>query len=184
MQKIPEAVQKKLDEIRASHKYTVSLSKIKGKFYALETVKKFVKVRNKYVTFSHYLGRILDDGVFVEAKHRKAETTTNSLDRLVEMKMNLLGKSDNDTEISETELKILTSLSTDARRPVADLARELEMSTTSVEYHIKKLENRYDIKYILEIPVTTALQVFKICHYYKVHYTNIQILEKIKAMLT
>ena len=59
MGKIPEAVQKKLDELRASHKYTVSISKIKGKFYALETVKKFVKTKNKYLTFSHYLGRIL-----------------------------------------------------------------------------------------------------------------------------
>ena len=98
------------------------------------------------------------------------------------MKMNLLGKSDANYEISETELEILTSLSTDAERPVADLVRELEMSTTSVEYHIKKLENKYDIKYILEIPVTTAFKFsrFSITIKFAAKRPN---LEEIKAIL-
>ena len=146
----PKTVLKTMEALKSKHKHAVSVAVIRGSYYALETLKRFDEERKRYITVTHYLGRILDGGTFVPARHRKEETNADSVETLVERREEKAEKIKTGLDVSKLELKILMSLSMDAKKPIVGLAGELGISTSNANYWIRKLEEKYMIRYTIE----------------------------------
>ncbi len=149
---LPKAVSETFEKLRSRHKH-LGISVINGKFYVSASTKRLVKATGAYRTFSLYMGRILDDGAFIEARHRKAGTAASSVEALIKSRT---GSADKGTEaaLDDADRYILESLSTDAKKSEIEVARELDMSAAMVNYRIKKLEKEFGIRYMAEVPTS------------------------------
>ncbi len=152
MTELPVAVKTTLQDIKKKHKHTVGIAVIRGGYYVYETLQRFVKEENRYRTFSLYLGKIEENGVFVEARHRKESTKLGSIEEMVRKKEQSLR--DDSTNVllhsDKINLKVLEMISTDARISISEIADTIGMSRVVTRHRLKMLEQKFDIKYTVE----------------------------------
>ncbi len=141
--KLPPAVAKAFREIRRRHRHA-SVSRIRNGYYVVESASRYSERRKRRMTFTLYLGRILDDGTFIEARHRKARNEVDSVYKLSEGER--MGM-----EPDRVDYMILEELSADSRTPAAEIAARLGISPGSANYRIGKLERMFGIRYVLEL---------------------------------
>jgi DNA-binding Lrp family transcriptional regulator len=146
----PKAVSDTFEKLKSRHRH-LGISVINRKFYVSASTKRLVKATGAYKTFSLYMGRILDDGTFIEARHRKDGAGASSVEALIKSKTGPMGNGSGKAGLDDIDRYILESLSTDAKKSGIELARELGISATTVNYRIKKLENSLGIRYIAEM---------------------------------
>ncbi|MGC8496365.1 MAG: AsnC family transcriptional regulator [Candidatus Micrarchaeia archaeon] len=146
--RLPLAVEKALEELRKKYKHSIVLNSINGRYYVYEATTKSINGSNK--SFNLYLGRIKENGEFVEANHRKKETMVGTLDESIKLK-----SSESPIERiihpDEKDIEILEELSNDGRKPIAEIADKIGMSATSVKYRLERLERTYGIRYTIDI---------------------------------
>jgi len=148
---LPAYVQKALAELGKRIKH-LHVMKIKGTYYVYE--ERTIKIGTQRTTPTFYLGKINTDGTFEEAKHRtKSYTRASSFDEMLNKRLQL-NPADELVHPDAIDLQILQDLSTNARKPVTEIANELGIGKTAAYHRIEKLEQRYKIKYTLEIAVS------------------------------
>ncbi|MEM3482616.1 MAG: AsnC family transcriptional regulator, partial [Candidatus Micrarchaeaceae archaeon] len=147
MQELPKAVEETFEKLKQNRKW-LRISLIKGHYYVYEETSR--RENNKTKTFSLYLGKIKEDGSFEAVKRRKREhTKVNSLEEL--LRIAEVGGLREILYPGESDLKILEMLSTDARIAQKKIANAVGLSEAAVQHRIERLEQRYGIRYTIEI---------------------------------
>lgn len=201
--KLPPKVASALERLRRSRNAYVEVKyRKRGSFYTFEATSRFDRERGKPVKVTRYIGRILDDGTFVEAKHR-SENVMDYLSRFVPDRVRrelasvrmthenarIAGvdnsgfhvysnegardrqigtilengtfvptSSDSQSQSrmasSGEDEALLTALSMNSRLPFSRLAELSGMSEQAAYSHVKSLEKKLGIRYMLEIDVS------------------------------
>ena len=113
-----------------------------------------------------YLGWFTDDGMFIPAEHRDERTKElKEMEKENRERLSALQDSQKEAETKivdegirkrETERHerdILRALSMDARKTIPELVKITGIKETTVAYHLRNLERRYDMEYVLEIDI-------------------------------
>ncbi len=150
MARIPRKVRKTLLSLKKKHEHYVEVKVIKGLFCVFESVGRYDPVRKRAKKITHYLGRILPGGKFVEANHRKpryAEVTKPE-----EAESGSVRPEAAEIRVpDDQDLKLLTALSMNGRATYAFLGRLAGMTKNTAYNRVKHLTKRYGIRYLAEI---------------------------------
>ena len=87
---------------------------------------------------THYIGRILLDGKFIKAKHRKSKTAESAQTQV---------------QLTKEELAVLTTLSMNGRATTPILSRISGLSNSAAYETARRLERRFGIQYMAEVDV-------------------------------
>jgi Lrp/AsnC family leucine-responsive transcriptional regulator len=131
-----------------------------------EATSKYDPYLGKSRKVTRYLGYITKEGVIVPARHRKLDE--GAMSELIELRREVkdlrekvpVGRQEEaapeekDT-IDEHDKAILTALSMNSRIPYRTLSKISGIKVKSVPYRIKRLEKEFEIKYTLEINLTS-----------------------------
>src|SRR5208337_727513 len=161
MKGVPPKVTKAFEKLRGESAGRIYLKLINGKHYVYRESGTWDKETRKARVKSEYLGRMLDDGTYVkkissygdEFERAKALISERGgriiwPERKEEAKRlpDLAGM-----EASETDAKLLTALSMNARASFSAIGRLSGLSPSAAYARVKKLEKRYGIRYTAEI---------------------------------
>ena len=145
MKEVPPNVRRTFERIKESNDFYTVLREFGGKYYVYRQTSRLDKEKQKIVTVSKYLGRILEDGSYV----KKVEAQVTEIQKAFDG--HEIVSSPETPIIDREEEIILTYLSMDARFSVTSLAKRLGMSTSKLYNKIKKLEQRYGVTYTVEL---------------------------------
>ena len=155
---------KKFKELKSLYPFALSLKRISGRYYVYKESGIWEKELKRHKTISEYLGRIDESGRYIK-KRRSAKIDLETAKALIEEnggeviwhtnRPNLESYQAGESKpyLKETDLKILTALSMNARIPASRLAEICGINKQKAYYHIKSLEKELGIKYILELNI-------------------------------
>lgn len=145
--KLPRAVTEAFKVIKGKHAHA-SISRIGNGFYVVESIARYSKEKGRNITATLYLGRILPDGGFVKARHRKAKNDVSSVYALARSRT---GEERWGGGLDDTDYRILEQLSNDSRVSMADIAKELGISQSGAANRVGRLEKKLGITYAAEV---------------------------------
>lgn len=153
----PDAVRDSFKRVQASLKFKVYLKAINGKFYVYRQVSAWDRAGKRVRVQSTYIGRIKSDGTYI----RKEETSNDEIENAKAIIFRHGGKVVMPNEqramaeelgfVSDTDKKLLTCLSMNARASRKFIGSIAGLSASAAHYRIKHLEERFGIRYIPEI---------------------------------
>ena len=146
---LPDKVRHVFEEMKNNGKRKLSLVFIKGNYYVNEYTTHFSGKYGRTITVSRYIGKIDPDGTFTEAKHRKQETMVKNVKEFISNKESI-SIQDKLMHPDNTDTAMLEILSADGRITITKLAKRLSMSVAACKYRLKRLEQRYSIRYTVE----------------------------------
>ena len=139
------------------------LKKINNNYYVYKQRYTWHKEKRKSMTISEYIGRITIDGKFIKKvtsykdELEKAESIVTSYGGKIIWEKNEHIREAKHIEyiedVKKSDLKLLTAMSMNSRMPASKLAELTGLNEQTTYSRLKVLENRLDIKYILEIDV-------------------------------
>lgn len=146
--KYPEVVKKRYARLREELPFRITIRTVKGIHYVMRLD---VKGRKS----SEYIGKITDDGVFL-FRNRKftdelelAKSIIHRYGGRVQMEEPDLGEvADNELQLSEKELDILTNLTMNARMPLDMMSDNVNLEETKLQNTIRKLRKELNIRYV------------------------------------
>lgn len=144
MRNLPDKIKEGLIRLRATHEHYVEVKIIKGHYYAFEVTGKWDKKLKKKFKITHYLGRIKEDSTFVPARHKQRS-------QHIPMPTGIIESPHEKQNHAKYDEIILRNLSMNGRMPIPTLAKTLKLSVTATRYQVKKVEEKYSIKYTIEI---------------------------------
>ena len=164
--RLPDSIEKTVQRIRREYGHYVQAKFMHGKYRLFEATSIYDPEKKKPKKVTRYLGWITEDGVMIPARHNDLKTKIfNKLEEDTEKKIKELEESLKEAEkknyeesirkknTEKHERDILRALSMNARITVPELAKITGLSNTAVNYHLRNLERKYDIKYILELDI-------------------------------
>ena len=164
--RLPESIEKTVQRIRREYGHYVQAKFMHGKYRLFEATSIYDPEKKKPKKVTRYLGWITEDGVMIPARHNDLKTKIfNKLEEDTEKKIKELEESLKEAEkrnyeegirkknTEKHERDILRALSMNARITVPELAKVTGLGNTAVNYHLKNLERKYDIKYMLELDI-------------------------------
>ena len=164
--RLPDSIEKTVQRIRKEYGHYVQAKFMHGKYRLFEATSIYDPEKKKPKKVTRYLGWITEDGVMIPARHNDLKTKIfNKLEEDTEKKIKELEESLKEAEkknyeesirkknTEKHERDILRALSMNARITVPELAKITGLSNTAVNYHLRNLERKYDIKYILELDI-------------------------------
>lgn len=143
---LPTTVRNTVKHLRKLSKHYVAVKVIKNKFYAFAVTTKRDTTENKTRTITTYLGSIKLDGTFLPAKHREQKREKAVIPITTESLVT-------QEKVDPKETLILKALSMNSRISLGHLSKMLNLDRTSTDYWFKKVEQKYNLKYIAEIDV-------------------------------
>ncbi len=153
---LPRRVKSTFLRLKEANSQYIEIKHIKKYFFVYQSTSRWDKERKKPVKVPLYMGRITDGGRFVQAKKRKPRSAIQQ--QVVQTTEPELDKGQKTLEATVREEKrykhepqILTALSMNGRISMSVLGKMIGLKETSMASQIRKLENRYKIKYIAEI---------------------------------
>ena len=164
MQDVLPKISATFEELRKRYPYYISLKRISNKYYVYKVQVFRDKETRRPKTLSEYLGRITEEGIY----KKKGPTTKNYLEKAEALitshggvvtwssgkkEVQNISTQSEDTITSELEAKILTILSMNGRASISFIANMVGLSNTATDYHVKKIEEKYGIRYLPEIRV-------------------------------
>ncbi|MGC8478494.1 MAG: Lrp/AsnC family transcriptional regulator [Candidatus Micrarchaeia archaeon] len=132
---VPQTVMEAFSGLKAGYPYYISLARINGKFYVYRSQSFWDSAQKRVRTKKTYLGRIEEDGTFIEKK-------------VIQAPIQIVHGS---SQIDEIDKTILTHLSMNCRIPLSVIAKRTGLSVRAVENRKKKLEKRFGIRYLASI---------------------------------
>ena len=146
----PLRVLETYNRIAKENKGYISLKLIRGKYYVYRQSSRYDKQTKKIKPIMNYIGRILDNGKFIEKyeNNNPSESVTSIKTQINNYELNnnsAVHKLDN------IDIKILQELSTDARIGIKKLANKVNISQGKISRRLKYLEKEFEIEYILEV---------------------------------
>lgn len=156
---LPERIRRSLEKIREGREHYVDIKVINGRCYVYESTSRWDRARKKVVKAATYIGKILDDGTFVEAVHRRrgAEAALVGPQRLRSRQAAARRPAEERVfreRLGKYDEKILEALSMDGRITTSELSSKVGIKSMSAESQKAKLEKRYGIEYIAETDVS------------------------------
>ena len=164
--KLPENIERAVQTIRKEYGYYVQAKLMRNRYRLFEATSIYDPETKKPRKVTRYLGWLTEEGQLIPARHNDIKTKVfNEIDKSNAQKIKELEESlknaekknyEEGTRKKETkkhEREILMALSMNARITVPELSKITGLSNTTVNYHLRNLERRYDIKYLLEIDV-------------------------------
>ena len=158
MQELPELVSNKLNELRLKYPYKIQLRVINGKFCIYKDRYKYIKETKKSKVISEYLGRIDNNGIFIEKKKKRKSALDKAIEVIKEHGGTVaLPESNNNileskkSILDEADKKILMALSMNSRIQRKYISQMCGLSQTAVTHRIKKFEETGFIRYELEL---------------------------------
>ena len=175
MSKIPENIQNSFVKLKGELDGTLVLRNLNGHFYVYRASSRWDKKEKKVRSKQEYIGRINNKGLFIEKSASYEEIELEKARALIEGhggKVTFDGipsqvqLSNNQADVDEIDKKILMILSMNARATMPFIAKMTGLSASAAEYRVKKLEEKFGIRYILELDVrklgfTTYLLMIK-----------------------
>ncbi len=155
---------KKFKELKSLYPFALSLKKISGRYYVYKESGIWEKELKRHKTISEYLGRIDESGRYIK-KRRSAKIDLETAKALIEEnggeviwhtnRPNLESYQAGESKpyLKETDLKILTALSMNARIPASRLAEICGINKKSLYSKKKSLKTKLNIQNILEINI-------------------------------
>ncbi|MDE1825519.1 MAG: Lrp/AsnC family transcriptional regulator [Candidatus Micrarchaeota archaeon] len=161
MDRIPSAIINTFNRLKKEHRNLVLVSK-NSHYYVYENHSYWDKNLKRTGALTKYLGKINDDGTFMERQRsypkplEKAKRLIESAGGKVILPEELLdletGIKDADWEsLTDFDKKILKALSMDARAKPGVINKFVDSTPQTVYRRIKLLEEKFGIKYILEL---------------------------------
>ena len=159
MQKIPENIQNSFVKLKEEIDGTLVLRNLNGHFYVYRASSRWDKKEKRVRSKQEYIGRINSKGIFIEKSASYEEIELEKARALIEGhggKVTFDGMpsqvqlSNNQADVDEIDKKILMILSMNARATMPFIAKMTGLSTSAAEYRVKRLEEKFGIKYILE----------------------------------
>ena len=139
---------------------------LRGRYRLFQATSVYNKEKGRSDKVTKYLGWFTDDGMFIPAEHRDERTKElKEMEKENSERLSALQDSKKDAETKvvdegirkrETERHerdILRALSMDARKTIPELVKITGIKETAVAYHLRNLERRYDMEYVLEIDI-------------------------------
>ena len=164
--KLPESIQTAVQTIRKEYGHYVEAKLMRGRYMLFEATSIYDPETKKPRKVTRYLGWLTAEGQLIPARHNDIKTKVfNEIDRSNEQRIKELEESLKDKEkklfeesirkkeTEKHERDILRALSMNARITVPELSKITGLGNTAVNYHLRNLERRYDIKYLLEIDI-------------------------------
>ena len=162
MPKIPENIQNSFVKLKDEIDGTLVLRNLNGHFYVYRASSRWDKKEKRVRSKQEYIGRINSKGIFIEKSASYEEIELEKARALIEGhggKVTFDGMpssvqlSNNQADVDEIDKKILMILSMNARATMPFIAKMTGLSTSAAEYRVKKLEEKFGIKYILELDI-------------------------------
>jgi len=157
IKKLPVKIAKSFAAVKKEYGFHLQVKYIHGTYCLFETKTRYDAETRKPVKATSYIGWISQEGVVVPARHhapkepqKKAEVERPEHAKGLEIQEDERVKN---PETEKHERDILRALSMNARITVSELAKITRLSNTAVNYHLRNLERKYDIKYLLEIDI-------------------------------
>ena len=155
---------KKFKELKSLYQFNISLKKISGRYYVYKEMGIWAKEQKKHKTISEYLGRITDDGRYLKKAHSAKEDLEAAKALIEENGGEVIWHSkqtnpkvyhaeENKLNLKETDLKILTALSMNARIPASRLAEICGINKKYLYSKKRFLKTKLSIQHILEINI-------------------------------
>ena len=142
MAELPIKVRNTLDKMRSSYEHYIEVKRIGGSYCVFEARGVYDRERKRTKKVTYYLGRILDNGRFVKAKHRmRQEPETETI-------------TPNDAGAprpDEIDRKLMTAMSMNGRLTYVALGRLAGISRNSARTRVGRLRKAYGIRYLAEI---------------------------------
>ena len=164
--RLPENIERAVQTIRKGYGHYVQAKFMHGKYRLFEATSIYDPEKKKPKKVTRYLGWLTEEGQLIPARHNDLKTKIfNKLEEDTEKKIKELEESLKEAEkknyeesirkknTEKHERDILRALSMNARITVPELAKITGLSNTAVNYHLRNLERKYDIKYILELDI-------------------------------
>lgn len=157
---LPSNIAKTYEKLKHEYPFYVTTKRINGKYYLYKAFTIWNADEKKYTVTSEYLGRFTGDGKYIKKK-TQAKSDLENAKALIEKSGGrvLWGKRREPDEMplnekvpsaTDAELALLMALSMNARAPVSLLAERTGLGRSAVLRRIKKTEQRFKVKYILE----------------------------------
>ncbi len=147
----PEKIIETVKRLKRERKHNVEIIETRGIYYLyeLDYVIDSKTKKKRRVTF--YLGRILENGTVLKPRHKLKYNNVDSLDEKVVLQDRANKLLEEITNPRKDDLEILKMLSNDGKVSMSDIAKRLGKTVSTVKYRIAKLEERYAIRYTIEI---------------------------------
>ncbi len=136
MKTLPDNVRNTLDEMRSRSRLYLEVKVIKGQYCLFESRGVYDRERHGSRKQTHYLGRIDENGIFIEARHRSPGIAKRRY-----------------VQATKTERLILEHMSSDCRAPLAEISRRAGLRRSYVYKRVRDLEARLGIRYIAELNI-------------------------------
>ena len=163
---MPENIEKAVERIRKEYGHYVEAKMLRGRYRLFQATSVYNKEKGRSDKVTKYLGWFTDDGIFIPAEHRDERTKElKEMEEQEKERLSALQEAQNEPKLKaadegirkrETERHerdILRALSMDARKTIPELVKITGIKETAVAYHLRNLERRYDIGYVLEIDI-------------------------------
>ncbi len=146
---LPEEVRRTKERLEEELDHKLHVAFIKNSYYVYE--EKGVREQGKTRVLTLYIGKILQNGEFRQAKHRKKEYENIASVEELEKGRQEANPVEELIHPDIIDLSILEAISTNARMSTNEIAKRINVSPSFVRYRLERLEKRYAIKYTLEI---------------------------------
>lgn len=156
---LPPRVKAAFLRLKKANQQYIEIKHVKDYFFVYQSTSRWDKERKKPIKIPVYLGRITNNGQFIEAKKKKPRDAIKSQLPVLDQKVVEAGQATLETIPINTkrykyEPKLLTALSMNGRISMSVLGKIVNLKETAVSSQVRKLEKRYGIKYIAEVDTT------------------------------
>ncbi|MCW6159612.1 MAG: hypothetical protein LVQ95_00790 [Candidatus Micrarchaeales archaeon] len=157
---IPPLVRECYVELKDKYDFCITLKRIENRYYLYRATTLWDSEKKKARTLTEYMGRINDEGIFIE---RKTKRRRDSAERKIaeKMKQRIGGHPSPARSVSvefppyetddKTDSALLTVLSTNARADLSHFGRKMGVKPAEMYRRVKQLETKYGLRYIAEI---------------------------------
>ena len=156
--KTPNAVAKEYEDIRKKFPFFIALKKIKNRYYLYKQITRTDRATKKTKILTTYLGRITEEGKFIEKGATKDYELENAIKIIEAMggkvelqRSNLKPRQIEGQTVDVIDKMIFTELSMNSRIKLSKLCKIVNLSKKKVETRIRRLERIFGIRYIAEV---------------------------------
>jgi DNA-binding Lrp family transcriptional regulator len=148
---LPQAVIDTIEKLKKEHTHYVEVKVINNKVYIFESTTKWNNETKKRKKISKYLGKITEDGEFVEGKHRIDKN--NSSDKFIADDANKRKGIATNTNlyVDKTDEILLRALSMNGRVSAEKLSKITGLNKSTIFYRKRRLEKKFEIHYFAEM---------------------------------
>ena len=151
---VPDVVRQKFEELKHSYDFCISLKRISNNFYVYRATTRWDRERKRVRSITQYLGKIDENGRFVRRASRRVGSAASAERESIDYDTSLPRQEKSCFVLDQTDCKLLTILSTNAKANLSHLGRKLGIHPPETYRRVKQLEEEFGIRYRAEITVS------------------------------